>query len=326
MLEAGPPTVPLLVACGEAHARAAQPVEAFDLYQRAARRSTDRAGLASRAAALSSAAAEELLSDAERSAAAGRREEASARVLRALSIATNSPRALVRAAEVNCALGEKERALEDYRRALSAGEVPAEDRERAGELALETGDEALAVSVFDRLASEDPRFAARAAEARLAFRIANWPDPERQAARARRVTRAAAASLTWWMCPEIREAKVRAGIVASDVLERKDSRAVMRAISLGLLEVDADSHRARPDAPLTRAAAARWLVRLSEVLAPSRTPLCMHGVEAPRRSSDFLAAAERCGFLAASGTAYVGGPEFTRALDRVRAVVAPEES
>ena len=65
--------------------------------------------------------------------------------------------------------------------------------------------------MFERLAREDPRFQTRAEDARLAFRVANWPPAERQAARASRLTRAQAAQLLWWMVPEVREAKVKRG-------------------------------------------------------------------------------------------------------------------
>ena len=46
---------------------------------------------------------------------------------------------------------------------------------------------------------------------------------------------------------------------------------MIRAVSLGLLDVDPDTHRARPDAPLTRAAAARLMLRLASRLT-LRTP------------------------------------------------------
>ena len=47
--------------------------------------------------------------------------------------------------------------------------------------------------VFDSLAVRNPAMRERAEEARLAFRVDNWPEAERQAARARRSTRAGAA-------------------------------------------------------------------------------------------------------------------------------------
>jgi len=324
LLGAPDPTLPLLVACGEAHARLGEPFEAYELYERAAARAPRRAGLQLRSDELREGAAQAALDSAEKMALQGSREEARANLSRALAWSPGSAPVLARAADVECALGEKERALAHYRQALAAPGLDAGTRERAGDLALELGEDAMAVSIFDRLADEDPKYGGRAAEARLSFRIANWPETERQIARIRRLTRAGAASLTWWMCPEVREARVRAGIVASDVLGRRDSRAVMRAISLGLLDVEAYAHRARPDAPLTRGAAAQWLIRLWGVLSPPGAPHppCLEGTpSAARTSADALRAADRCGLLAAGGSGVVGGPEFTRGLDRLRAVL-----
>ncbi len=229
-------------------------------------RAPGRPGLVERAEELRDAAVAALLQAAEKSASEGRRQDARADLERALARAPRSGPVLARAADVECAAGERQRALDYYREALELGGVSTEVEERAGSLALELGDDALAVSIFDGLAARDPSFRDRAAEARLAFRIANWPEAERRAARARRLTRAGAASLAWWMFPEVRESRMTSGIVATDVLDRGDGRAMMRAISLGLVDVDPSTHRARPDAPLTRAAAARFLLRLSAAL------------------------------------------------------------
>jgi tetratricopeptide (TPR) repeat protein len=317
-------TAPLLVACGEARARIAQPVGAYELYERAVALAPQRIGIQARADKLRDAATEWLLTAAEHSAADGHRDEALARIARALAWDSRSAGVFARAAGAECAIGEKDRALEHYRQALALGGLDTEAQERAGDLALEVGDDAMAVAVFDWLSAQDPRFEERAAEARLTFRIANWPEAERQAARAKRMTRAAAASVTWWMFPEVREAKVRAGIVASDVLERRDSRAVMRAISLGLIDVDSYTHRARPDAVLTRGAAAQWLMRLSAVLPkPRGSPRCLQGFAASARTAaDAIRAAAKCGLLFEAGSPAMSGPEFTRGLDRLRSLLS----
>lgn len=321
-------TLALLVACGEAEARAGSPVEAYELYARAAGQAGGaRPGLAERARKLQGPAADAVVADATREAAAGRYEAARAGIARALAWSPRSAAVLVGAAEVECAAGEKERALQYDREALAIGGLGVEDRERAGRLALEVGDDALAVSIFDALAAEDPRFAGEAAEARLQFRIANWPDAERQAARARRLTRSAAAGLVWWMFPEVREARAAGGAVAADVLERRDSRAMIRAVALGLLDVDPDTHRARPDAPLTRGAAAQLLVRLAGLLAPSGAgPVCLRGAPGPwRGSADAIRLAIQCGLLSESGSPLVSGPELTRGLDRLRSLLPAGE-
>lgn len=321
-------TLPLLVACGEAEARAGSPVAAYELYARAAAQAGPaRPGFAERAQKLLGPATDAVLAEALREAGLGHYEPARAGVARALAWNPRSATVLMRAAEVECAAGEKERALQYDREALAIGGLDAEDRERAGRLALEVGDDPLAVSVFDALAAEDPRFAEEAARARLAFRIANWPEAERQAARARRLTRSAAAGLVWWMFPEVREARVTEGVVAADVLERRDSRAMMRAVGLGLLDVDPDTHRARPDAPLTRAAAAQLLLRLAGVLQGAEGgPACLRGSPGPWRGGpDAIRLAARCGLLSESGGSPVSGPELTRGLDRLRSLLPAGE-
>ena len=324
------PTVPLLVACGEAQAHSRKAVEASELYDRAVSRAPGRRGLVERAQELRDAAVGSLFQAAEKSASEGRRQEARAELERALARAPRSGPVLARAADVECAAGERERALDYYREALALGDVAPEVEERAGSLALELGDDALGVSIFESLAARDPSFRDRASEARLAFRISNWPEAERRAARARRLTRAGAASLAWWMFPEVRESRVTSGIVATDVLDRGDGRALIRAISLGLVDVDPSTHRARPDAPLTRAAAARFLLRLSAALRRpfEAEPGCLRAASGAGKpgGQEAIRMAGRCGLLSESGGSAVGGAEFTRGLDRLRSLIPAGEA
>ena len=326
-LPAPDPTLALEVGCGEAEARAGSPVEAYELYARAAARAPERPGLAVRAKKLLAEATDATLAQADRDAGLGRFDAARAGVARAIAWNPHSAEVLVRAAGVECAAGEKERALQYDREALALGGLDAEARASAGRLALEVGDDAMAVSVFDALAAEEPRFAEQAAEARLAFRISNWPEAERQAARARRLTRAGAASLVWWMFPEVRDARVSGSAVATDVLERRDSRPMMKAVALGLIDVDTDTHRARPDAPLGRAAAAQLLLRLAGLLRGADAgPACLRGSPGPwRGASDAIRLAAGCGLLSESGGSFVSGPELTRALDRLRSLLQTGE-
>jgi tetratricopeptide (TPR) repeat protein len=321
-------TVPLWTACGERAARAGDPAAAFELYQRAAERAPQRRAIARRADELRAQATDAVLASAERDSERGRRAEASAGVARALAWNPGSASVLVRAAEVECAGGEKETALRYYRDALALGGVDEEAELRAGDLALETGDSATAVMVFDSLAARNPQLKDRAAEARLAFRIDNWPDAERQVARSRRLTRSGAALLFSWMYPELREGRIQSSVVAGDVLERKDRAVMIRAVGLGLLDVDPDTHRARPDAPLSRGAAGQFLLRLAVVLGRPGSPRgCLAGAaEAGRTGADAIRLASRCGLLAESGGMYVSGPEMTRGMDRLRTAYAVGEA
>jgi tetratricopeptide (TPR) repeat protein len=321
-------TVPLLTACGERAARAGDPTAAFELYERAVERAPQRRGIAKRADELRAKATDTVLAAAERDSERGRRAEASAGVARALAWNPGSASVLVRAAEVECAGGEKESALRYYRDALALGGVDEEAELRAGELALETGDSATAVMVFDSLAARNPQWKDRAAESRLAFRIDNWPDAERQVARSRRLTRSGAALLFSWMYPELREGRIQSSVVAGDVLERKDRAVMIRAVGLGLLDVDPETHRARPDAPLSRGAAGQFLLRLAVVLGRPGSPKgCLAGAaEAARTGTDAIRLAARCGLLTESGGMYVSGAEMTRGMDRLRTAYAVGEA
>jgi hypothetical protein len=198
--------------------------------------------------------------------------------------------------------------------------------EKTATLAMELGEYALAVSAFERLARKDPRFAPRAAEARFAFRVANWPAAEREAARSSRLTRAAAAELVWWMVPEVREARVGAGAIASDAVSRRDSRSITRAVALGLLEVDHDTHRVSPDAHLSLPAAAKMLVRLFRILKPpsGEVPCLQKPVPSFLSNSEAVRLARACNLISERDGPAVRGPDFLRALDRVRAVVEGE--
>lgn len=327
-LRAGEGTPALLVACGEADAARSEPYEALGLYEKALVQVPGREGLRLRAGELRKAAREELVSAARREAGGERWDRARERAARAMEVDPKDPEARVVAAEIERGAGDGEKALLYYREALELGFKGPEAEQRMAELALESGDHALAISLFDELAGRDPRYAEQAAQARLAFRIANWPAPEREAAQRPRLSRADAAVLAWWMVPEVREARVSSGVIASDVLARRDSRAVTRALALGFLDVDRVTHRANPDAPLTLTAASRLLLRLLAMLRPSASELpCLEATDGvPRGGAEAIRLVAACGLLGPSEGTSVSGADFTRALDRMRAMLGSREN
>ncbi len=312
------PTVPLLVACGEARARAGQVFEAHELYARAAARSRGRSAIRERAAELKTEVVETL----RKSASAGAKDknfpDARGRVDRAIEIDPGDAGLHALAGEIELSAGNRDRGFERFREAYRLDPKNIAVQEKLADLAIEK-DPALAVSVLDALSRHDPSYRERAAEARVAFRASNWPAPERGAARSERLTRAGGATLVWWMFPEIREAKVTASVIASDAVSRRDTRAILRAVSLGLLDVDRETHRARPDGALTRRAAARMLLRLLRVVNPGVRVRCLEGgPESGRSGVEAVRAALQCGLLPESENSWVSGREFTRGLDRVR--------
>jgi hypothetical protein len=168
----------------------------------------------------------------------------------------------------------------------------------------------------------DPRFAPQAADARLAFRVANWPAAERQAARDA-VDTGGRGEDPLWMVPEVREARVVSGAIASDAVSRRDSQAVTRAAALGLLEVDQETHRVSPDAHLSVSAAAKLLVRLFAILKPPTgdVPCLQNPVPAFLSNAEAVRLAQGCGLISEREGPGVSGPAFLRALDRERALV-----
>ena len=319
MMPRGEATLPLLVACAEANARAGRPPEAHDLYRLALARTGG-----SRAEELRIAAAEAWGTRAKAAAAEKRWQKAREEIGRAIALEPESAALRAAAGDIERGAGERAQALRRYREALELEPKDPATLEKAGDLAVSLGEHALAVSVYGELARRDPRFAAKAAEARMAFRVANWPVPEREAALSEDLTRAGAAQLVWWMFPEVREARVSAGPIASDAVSRKDSRAVTRAVGLGLLDVDRDTHRSHPDAPLTLAAASRLLLRLlSLVRQPSASVPCLAGeARAPRSAAEAIRRAKDCGLLVGEEGSAVSGGGFTRALDGLRALAS----
>jgi hypothetical protein len=121
---------------------------------------------------------------------------------------------------------------------------------------------------------------------------------------------------------------VGAGVIASDAVSRRDSRAVTRAVALGLLEVDNETHRASPDAPLTLAAASKFLVRLLPILKPppARVPcLGKAGRVGFLTGTEAVKLASQCGLISEKEGPGVSGAVFLRALDRARSLASEDE-
>ena len=317
-LSAGEPTLPLLVACGEARARSGDDASGFALYKRAAARRSGRHGIEERARELQRAAGRALMTSAMASAAESRWDDARHQIARAIELVPDSAVLRAAAGEIETAAGDRDGAIQRYKEALDRDPGNHALREKVANLALESQEYGLAASLFEELARGDPQYRARSEEARQAFRVANWPAQEREAARSDRITRAGAAILVWWMFPEVREARVSSAVIASDVVGRRDSRALGRAVALGLLETDHDTHRAHPDQPLTLAAAARLTLRLLALLRPTGPEPCEGVRHPPRAAAEIVRVAAECGVLEDDEEAIVSGPALTRALDRVR--------
>jgi len=323
----GDPTAALLVACGEAHARSGQAVAGWSLYAQALPRAPGRPGLEARAGELRSQARDELRREANE--AAGREDWQAARQAaeRAVAIDPESAAARETAGDVALAAGDGTAALAQYREGVARPPASRQLLDKIARLAMDLKDYAAAIPALDALAAEDPSYQVRAEEARVAFRVANWPAAERSAARAARLTRGEAADLLWWMVPEVRDAQVSAGVIASDVVGRADRLEISRAVSLGLLDADRETHRANPDGTLTFGSASRLYLRVLVFLVPREPLTCLEGKPVEELSSgEAIRVARECRLVGDTEGPPVGGAAFMRALDRVRILAAKGEN
>jgi tetratricopeptide (TPR) repeat protein len=310
-------TAPLLAACGQAEGEAGNWSEAYDLFDGASVRLPESSGLWSLRAHAAPLAVEFWLEGARTALSAGEFEEAQQAAEKAISIDSQQPEALRVAGEA--ALGAEDFAVAAERYEAAWRQDPSDIAvgEKAGDLAMKVGRYAAAEEIFGALARTEPRFASRAREAREEALIANWPPGDRAAAHTARLTRAQAAILLWRLMPEIRSLELEGpSPVATDILSRKDRRILSHCLQLGLLSVDASTHRARPDAVLSRAEGGRMLARAAGLGGSTGVLSCLqsHG-----REEGGGTAATDCGLLTKGKSGPISGAEFRRGLAAIRA-------
>ena len=304
-------TAPALAACGEAAARAESWAEAYDLFEAALLRVPGSEGLAERRQAAAPKAVRALV-DKSRRELESEAAESRADAERALAIAPSDREALLAAGRAAAATDDAPAAFDRLYAAWKADPSDVATAEEAGNLAKKAGRGDAAFEIFSALARTDPKFRARAEESEEDFVISNWPARDRAAADSARLTRAGAMTLLWRLLPQIRTAPAPgAAPVATDILARADQRTLSRGLQLGLIAADPSTHRARPDAFLTRGEAARILLRAGAVTAAPGAAACA-GKEGEKRKPASVAAA--CGLLPPGRPGAVTGREFRRAI------------
>jgi tetratricopeptide (TPR) repeat protein len=305
-------TIPLLAACGETAARQEQWAEAFDLFEAAGLRSPDLAQLLELKARAAPKAVAELVRQGLEAIADNEIAEAETAADRAVAIESASRAALRLSGDAALARDDAGKAFRRYRAAWKLDPGDLDSGERAGDLALKNGRYDAGYEIFAALSRRDSRFASRAEECQEEFVISNWPGPDRDSAHAARLTRAQAAALLWRLVPEIRIVPVSPSApIASDILSRNDQRVLAHCLGIGLLTVDASTHRARPDVFLSRAEALRFLLRTAALTGLGKATAC---VDEKAQAEGLLSAAAACGLLPAGKNSVVSGREFRRAI------------
>lgn len=134
-----------------------------------------------------------------------------------------------------------------------------------------------AIVRYDRLAkrTDDPRYAQRLEEIKQEWNAANMPSHYRTALDSGEVTRDQFATLLYWTVPAVRFAQnLNAPPIAVDIEDVPGREEVIRAIAIGLFEVDPVTRRVSPHRVVTAARLSTHLTRLLQL----RGAACARGI------------------------------------------------
>jgi thioredoxin-like negative regulator of GroEL len=189
----------------------------------------------------------------------------------------------------------------------------AEIQELLAEIEVGRGRYQEAIVRLDRLArrTKDPRYEKRLDEIKLEWSAANMPAHFRSALESAAITRAELATLLYWTVPSVRFAQnLGAPEIAVDIDEVQGRDEMIRAIALGLYDVDPVTRRV---SPFRTVSAGRLSTLLARVLT-SRGAACARGL-----SNDRVLAA--CGvtdpLTTASAESTVTGRDAQKALEQI---------
>jgi tetratricopeptide (TPR) repeat protein len=179
------------------------------------------------------------------------------------------------------ALRQFDEARREIDPALNTAADRAEVQEILAEVDLGRGRYEEAIVRYDRLAkrTREPRYTARLEEIKQEWSAANMPSHFRTALSSPAITRAELATLLYWTVPAIRFAQNLASPpIAIDVDSVAGREEVIRAIAIGLFEVDPVTRRVNPSRAVT---AARLSTHLARVLT-LRAASCARGIPQDR--------------------------------------------
>jgi len=138
-------------------------------------------------------------------------------------------------------------------------------QESLAEIEVGQGQYERAIERYERLAKRDrePRYANRLNELKQRWTEENMPAQFRKAIEAEVATRADLAVLLYWKIASIRFAQnVGTPPIAIDVENATGREEIVRAIALGILQVDPVTRRVGPNAPVTATALTRYAARV----------------------------------------------------------------
>ena len=176
-----------------------------------------------------------------------------------------------------------------------------------------------AIVRYERLSrrSTDPRYAQRLEEIKERWTLANMPPQYRTALESEAITRADLAVLVYWNVSSVRFAQnLPAPPIATDIADVSGRDEIIRAIAIGLYDVDPVTRRVAPFRPVTAAALSRLAVRLLLL----RSAPCARGIASELILSS-CGVADPMSTLAADAT--VSGRAAAQLLEQIDKALAP---
>jgi tetratricopeptide (TPR) repeat protein len=308
-LERAPDSLAARVYEAEIALRSGQTRAAFDLYRAVAARPDAPAIADERVAQLQDTIFNELYAAAQTAS-----DAEAVRVLReALAINAGAIDARILLARKLLAQRQFDEARKELDPLLNTVADRADVQEMLAEIEVGHGRYQEAIIRLDRLArrTKDPRYERRLEEIKQEWSSANMPAHFHTALASTALTRAELATLLYWTVPSIRFAQnLGAPPIAVDIEDVQGRDEMIRAIALGLYDVDPVTRRVSPFRPVTASRLSALLARVLTI----RGAACARGLPHEK----VLAACSVPDPLATyPPDAIVTGREAQRALDQI---------
>ncbi|MDQ6802422.1 MAG: tetratricopeptide repeat protein [Acidobacteriota bacterium] len=280
---------------------------AFDRYRELSQRPDAPPGTASRYAELQTRVFDQLYG----AAVNAQPEQAIALLREALQITPNATAARTLLVHDLIALKRYDEAKTELGPLLNTSAVDqAGVQESLAEIDVGHGQYEEAIARYERLVRRDPdgRYRLRLDQVKELFAAANMPPQFLRAMDAPAITRADLAVLMYWKIASIRFAQnVPAPPIAIDISETPGRDEIIRAIALGIFQIDPVTRRVNPDADITEAGLARVAARV----------LALRGAACARQVSGQEAILTACGITLVAGDLPVSGRAASAVLEQV---------
>jgi len=246
--------------------------EAYDLYRDISSRPGAPPFVAERIATLGTTLFDQLYS-----AAMAAPDDEAVRLLRD-ALAINPSASPARILLVRKLVGQHkyDEARSELEPILNTGDVDrAEVQEALAEIDISRGRYEAAIARYERLSKRDRRYVGRLDEIKRLYADANMPPQFRRAIESEAITRGDLAVLMYWKVASVRFASnMAAPPIAIDIGETPGRDEIVRAMALGIYQVDPITRRVAPFSPVSAGALARTAARLLAL----RGATCARGV------------------------------------------------